>query len=311
MKQPFTIISIFVMTSLFNACKENKATSDSTETTGSKTFVFDLQGHRGARGLLPENTIAAFEKALKLGVNTLEMDVVVTADNQLLVSHEPWFNSEICLDSLGKTIKDTLNIYKHTFLQTQKYDCGSLGNPNFPDQKKQFANKPLLRDVLLMAESYAELNNQKVSYNIEVKSHPQGDNTYHPEPELFVDLLVALLENHKISKDRLILQSFDFRVLKYVHKTYPKYRLASLVFKDDVQTHLNELGFTPDVYSPLHTLLTSQIVNKIHQTEMKVVPWTVNEVARMKELLSWGVDGIITDFPDIAISLKQKPQSNK
>ncbi|PJB13394.1 MAG: glycerophosphodiester phosphodiesterase [Flavobacteriales bacterium CG_4_9_14_3_um_filter_40_17] len=306
MKNLFSVISIFVLISILNACKQNKETFDSTETINSKTFVFDLEGHRGARGLLPENTLAAFEKAIEIGVNTLEMDVVVTADHQLLVSHEPWFNRQICLDSLGQTIKDTLNIYKHTYLQTLKYDCGSLGNPNFIDQKKQFATKPLLKDVLQMVESYAKLNNQKVSYNIEIKSLPAGDNTFHPELELFADLLVALLENHAIPNDRLILQSFDFRVLQYVRKNYPKYRLAALVYKDDVQTNLNELGFTPEIYSPLHTLLTEQVVDEIHQKVMKVVPWTVNDTTRMRELLSWGVDGIITDFPNIAIQMKTK-----
>ncbi|MDP2061343.1 MAG: glycerophosphodiester phosphodiesterase family protein [Flavobacteriaceae bacterium] len=305
MKNLFSVIIIIIFLS---ACKQAKVVQNIKDTTNSETFTFDLQGHRGTRGLMPENTLTAFRRALEIGVNTLEMDVVVTRDNQLLVSHEPWFNREICLDSLGETIKDSIpiNIYKQTYLQTQKYDCGSLGNPNFPEQNRQYATKPLLIDVLQMAESYAKLNNQKISYNIEIKSLPAGDNIYHPKPEKFVEMLIALLENHSISKDKLILQSFDFRVLQYVHKTYPKYRLAALVYKDDVQTNLNQLGFTPEIYSPLHTLLTAQVVDEIHQKGMKLVPWTVNETERMKELLIWGVDGIITDYPDKAIRFQQK-----
>ncbi len=305
MKNLFSVIIIIIFLS---ACKQAKVVQNIKGTTNPETFTFDLEGHRGARGLMPENTLAAFRRALEIGVNTLEMDVVVTRDNQLLVSHEPWFNREICLDSLGVDIKDTvpLNIYKHTYLQTQKYDCGSLGNPSFPEQNRQFSTKPLLKDVLQMAESFAKLNNKKISYNIEIKSLPAGDKIYHPEPKLFADLLVALLENHSIPKERLILQSFDFRVLQYVRKTYPKYRLAALVYKDDVQTNLNLLGFTPEIYSPLHTLLTQQVVEEIHQKGMKLVPWTVNETERMKELLIWGVDGIITDYPDKAIRFQQK-----
>ncbi len=308
MKNPFVAI---LMIAFFGSCKQAKVAQAQQQGVEdlikSEVFVFDLEGHRGARGLMPENTLPAFKKALQIGVNTLEMDIVATSDNQLLVSHEPWFDREICLDSLGGAIKDSvpLNIYRHTYLQTQKYDCGSIGNPNFPGQEKQFATKPLLKDVIQMVESYAKLNNRKVSYNIEIKSLPAGDNIYHPEPKVFADLLILLLKNQSIPKGRLTLQSFDFRVLQYLHQVYPQYRLAALVYKDDMQINLGQLGFTPEIYSPLHTLLTAQVVEEIHKKGMKVVPWTVNDTLRMKELLSWKVDGIITDFPDKAIKMKQ------
>ncbi|MFM8834550.1 MAG: glycerophosphodiester phosphodiesterase family protein, partial [Cytophagales bacterium] len=119
---------------------------------------FDVQGHRGARGLKPENTIPAFLTALDYGVTTLELDVVITKDKKVLVSHEPWMFSGICLTPDGNTIlgKDEkrYNIYELTYEEVKKFDCGSIGNGHFPEQEKIKISKPLLSDVIVAAETH-------------------------------------------------------------------------------------------------------------------------------------------------------------
>ena len=200
------------------------------------TYKFDLQGHRGARGLAPENTLIAFREALAVGVNTLELDVVVTKDHQLVVSHEPWMNADICLDPKGNPIdKETekeLNIYQMTYEQVKAYDCGSKPNTAFPEQKLESSYKPLLKEVLNMADNISRNNGKKINYNIELKSSPQGDELYHPKPAEFVKLVMDLLESETKMK-RVNLQSFDFRILKELHQSYPEVRLAALVYDMD------------------------------------------------------------------------------
>ncbi|WBL21111.1 glycerophosphodiester phosphodiesterase family protein [Zunongwangia sp. HRR-M8] len=295
------------------SCK-NKSTEKSTtvvttaENSAEKTYDFDLEGHRGARGLMPENSIPAFKKALDLGVNTLEMDVVITKDKKVLVSHDLWFNRDFCLDSVGKPIaeKDSMrfNIYQHTYAEVQKYDCGSIGNPKFPEQEKQHVTKPLLNDVFNMAENYKSEKTGDFSYNIELKSDPRADNLYHPEPKKFSELVIKTIEDSGIPKERIVLQSFDFRILQYLHENHPEYQLSALVYKDGIDTNMKKLGFVPAIYSPEYNMLSKESIDSLHQKEMKVIPWTVNDTTAMKQLLEWKVDGIITDYPNRALPFR-------
>lgn len=299
MKKATTILMLLL---LIVSCKDHQKKKDmKKESKSEKKYSFDLQGHRGARGLFPENTLPSFKKALEIGVNTVELDVVITKDKKVLVSHEPWLNPAICLDAFGNKIEkeDAMNhnIYDCTYEEIQKIDCGSIGNPDFPEQQKMKATKPLLSDVIDLVETFSKENNISVAYNIEIKSDVKGDDLYHPLPEVFSDLVVEVLKSKNI-KDKATIQSFDVRVLQYLHKAYPSYKLAYLVYKDDVKTNLEKLGFIPPIYSPAYKLLNKAVVGEIHQKNMKVIPWTVNDVAEMKKLLDWGVDGIITDYPD-------------
>ncbi len=265
---------------------------------------FDWQGHRGARGLMPENSIPAFRKALDLGVTTLELDVVISKDKQVVVSHEPFFSADICNDPSGNSIQKgeekRRNIYGYTYDEIRQFDCGSRGNPRFPEQQKQKVNKPLLSDVIREMEAYRrEKNLPAFGYNIEIKSTPAGDNVYHPAVSEFSDLVYRVI-SAQLPPERFTLQSFDFRVLKYWHEKYPAAKLVALVENmRGVENNLAELGFTPAVYSPYYILLTGKdTVDRIHRLGMKVIPWTVNEPTDMKRLKEWGVDGIITDYPD-------------
>jgi glycerophosphoryl diester phosphodiesterase len=272
------------------------------------TYTFDLQGHRGARGLAPENTLYAFQKALELGVNTLELDVVVTKDNQIVVSHEPWMNADICsgpdVNSMTKETEKDYNIYQMTYEEVLTYDCGSKYNPAFPNQQLESASKPLLIEVLHMADSISKNHGKKINFNIELKSSSEGDELYHPKPQVFVKLVMDLLQQ-ETNMERVNLQSFDFRILKELHQSHPEVRLAVLVYDMDFDTALNELGFSPEIYSPYFPLVSKDLVKDAHESGMKVIPWTVNEPDQMKNLLKMGVDGLITDYPDRALKFKK------
>ncbi|MDH5609741.1 MAG: glycerophosphodiester phosphodiesterase family protein [Cyclobacteriaceae bacterium] len=266
----------------------------------------DLQGHRGARGLMPENSIPGFLHALDLGVTTLEMDVGITHDKKVIVSHDPFFSPEICLDPEGKTIAEEraymYNLYLMDYDSIIHYDCGLKIHPRFPDQKKIAAIKPLLSDVFRAVEGrISECELRPVNYNIEIKSLADADYIYHPTPAVFSDMVYREIEG-KIDWGRITIQSFDFRILQYFHEKYPEVRLALLIENDiPWQDNLDSLGFIPPIYSPDFSLLTKEIVEALHFQDMKVIPWTVNNPAEMKRMMEWGVDGLITDYPDRAI----------
>lgn len=270
--------------------------------------TFDLQGHRGARGLRPENTVPAFLIALDSGVTTVELDLAVTKDKQIVVSHEPWMSSSICLQPDGSPIdakaERTFNIYEMTYAEVAAFDCGSKGNEKFPEQVKMKAAKPLLKDVVIAIEHYIKSHLlYEADYNIEIKTSPAGDNKFHPTPELFSDLVYNLIDQY-LPLDRVVIQSFDFRVLKYWHQKYPDIRLSALVENTKtVDANLRSLGFKPSVYSPHYKLLTKQKIDYLQQQKIRVIPWTVNEVSDMRKMLEWKVDGFITDYPDRAASL--------
>lgn len=270
--------------------------------------MFDLQGHRGARGIRPENSIPAFLIALDSGVTTIELDLAITKDKQIVVSHEPWMSAAICLQPDGASISDgeekSLNIYQMDYEQVRKFDCGSKGNEKFPEQVKMKTAKPLLRDVIIAVEHHIKSYSlYEVDYNIEIKTSPPGDGKFHPSPEVFSDLVYNLIDQY-LPLERVVIQSFDFRVLKYWHEKYPDIRLSALVENPrSVDANLKSLGFTPSVYSPYFKLLTKEKVDYLHKLKIRVIPWTVNETADMQKLLEWKVDGFITDYPDRAATL--------
>jgi glycerophosphoryl diester phosphodiesterase len=266
---------------------------------------FDLEGHRGCRGLMPENTIPAYLKALDIGVTTLEMDAVITKDSQVVMSHEPFFNHEITTKPDGSLVTEaeekSLNIYRMTYLEAQRFDVGLRSHPRFPEQKKIPAHKPLLKDVFDSVNQYCREHKMAVPFfNIETKSHAETDNIYHPEPSRFVELLIDVIKEKKM-EDRTIIQSFDFRTLQYLHEHYPAIKTASLIEDYDklpFDRQLEKLGFIPAIYSPAWELVTPELVKACKEKNVKLVPWTINEPAEMKRLVDMGVDGLITDYPD-------------
>ena len=272
---------------------------------------FDFEGHRGCRGLMPENTIPAFMKAIDLQVTTLEMDAVITKDKQVIISHEPFFNHEITTKADGSYVKEqdekSLNIYEMTYAQTQTFDVGLKPHPRFPDQQKLRVQKPRLADVIDSAEAYAGSHSfRPIQYNIETKSQPATDGIYHPKPDEFVELIMAVIKEKKV-EERVIIQSFDIRTLQYLHEHYPAIKTAYLFEPPDDRSfaaRLKELGFIPTIYSPDHTTVTVLLVKQCKELGIKLIPWTINDLSRMKELKQMGVDGMISDFPDLYAALR-------
>jgi glycerophosphoryl diester phosphodiesterase len=268
----------------------------------------DIQGHRGARGLFPENTIRGFIEAIKIGVTTLELDVVISKDMQVVVSHEPWMNWDICSlpdgSPLNDTIKEHHNLYNMNYEEIKTYDCGKRGNPRFLKQQKIAAYKPLLSDMIDAVEDFVTTNNYApVFYNIETKCTPEGDTIFHPEPDVFAQLLYDVLLDKKIN-ERAYVQSFDLRTLQYLKQNYAAVKLVLLIENhESFESNISQLGFIPDVYSPMQQLVNAELVKQCHANKMLLIPWTVNDEHQMLLFKNLGVDGLISDFPDVAVSL--------
>lgn len=298
-------VMISILVGLNLSCE--KATKDKQETF-DLSQKFDIQGHRGCRGLMPENSIAGFLKAIDLGVTTLELDVVISRDSQVVISHEPWLSPVICKSPTGEDIPESSerdwNLYQMNYEEIAQCDCGQRRHPRFPDQQLSFSAKPLLSEVIDTVEAYLVSHNlPAVSYNIETKSSPDSDEIFHPTPVKFVELLLAIIEEKGI-EDRVFVQSFDPRTLRETRKINPDIALVLLVEGENPgEDRIEKLGFTPDVYSPEFVLVTDSLRKWTSEKGMKLIPWTVNEPIDMKRLIKLGVDGIITDYPDRLVSV--------
>jgi glycerophosphoryl diester phosphodiesterase len=254
-----------------------------------------VHGHRGARAIYPENTIPAFEYAIKIGADVLEMDVAVTKDNVLVISHDPHINPEIC-----KGPHPGVAIHELTLAELREYDCGALKNPHFPKQQPVPGTRiPTLDDVLSLSRG------NSVQFNIETKSFPD-----HPEltppPDVFARMLLDVIRKHQLDS-RVIVQSFDFRTLHATKRLAPNIRLSAL-WEGDARPFVNiahdgEAG----IISPLFKLVTPQQVKSAHDAKIQVVPWTADTPADWQMLIDAGVDAIITDDPAALIAyLKPK-----
>jgi glycerophosphoryl diester phosphodiesterase len=296
----------FISTLILLSCVSPKKTGIS-QVIGSKApNVFDKQGHRGCRGLMPENTIPAMLKALELGVTTLEMDAHITKDRLVIISHDPFFNHDITTkpDGTYLTDKEEKNyvLYKMDYAETLPYDVGLKPYPRFPRQQKLTVYKPLLADLVDSTEQFCKSHNRDLPfYNIETKSQPATDNIYHPGPDEFVKLLMQVIHSKKIDA-RVIIQSFDPRTLQIIHQKYAGIKTALLIEGFDKRTlkeQLDQLGFIPSIYSPDYTLVNDDLLKQCHQQHIKVIPWTVNDKPTIERLKEMGTDGIITDYPDL------------
>jgi glycerophosphoryl diester phosphodiesterase len=264
----------------------------------------EVQGHRGCRGLLPENSIPAFKKALDLGVNTLELDLAISKDHLVVVSHEPFMNHEIALDTLGQPISEvnetSFNLYNMTYSQIKKFDCGSKIHPRFPDQKKVKVYKPLLEEVFKLAEKES---NHNITYNIEIKSLPEYDTVFTPKVNEFVSLVLEVLKQNNVEQ-RTVLQSFDIRALEAIKAQNPTIATSLLVDENEnILNKLSQLSYKPEVISPYFKLLDKTLVQSLQAEGYNIIPWTLNETDDINLMIAYGVDGIISDYPDQVIEL--------
>ncbi|MCD0487904.1 glycerophosphodiester phosphodiesterase [Pedobacter sp. MC2016-14] len=268
----------------------------------AQTFI--LTGHQGARGIMPENTIPGMLKALDLGVNMLNMGVVISKDEKVVLSHEPYFNNEISLKPDGKPIsfkeEKKYNIFKMDYEEVRKFDVGSKVHARFPGQMKIKAYKPLLNEVIDSVELYVKKRKlPKPLYNIETALIRNGDGEYQPDSAIFIERIMEIVKKKKLTK-RVVIQSLDIRTLQYLHIHYPKIKTALMVDeKKDFEESLQVLGFKPDYYSPYYVLVGKGLVDRCHEAGVKIIPWTVNSVKDFKYLLNLGVDGIVTDYPNV------------
>lgn len=291
--------------------------------------TIDLQGHRGARGLLAENTLSSFAVALQSGVTTLELDVVVTQDNVLVIHHDPALNPDITRDAQGNFLKSKgPDIRQMTYQQLQSYDVGQI-NPTtqygkiFSSQKSQDGIRiPRLKDLFEMVKMGGH---QQVNFAIETKITPQRpDQT--PEPEKFVELLLQEIQSYGL-QDRVQILSFDWRTLQIVQKMAPKlptvYITAQLAALDNLAIKSGKpsewtAGFQHSQYGSVPKMikaaggthwssfwreLDAQKVREAQELGLKVIAWTVNDRQTMGQMLDLGVDGLVTDRPDIAAAL--------
>jgi glycerophosphoryl diester phosphodiesterase len=249
-----------------------------------------VHGHRGARAVLPENTLVAFEHAIAVGVDVLELDLAVTKDNVLVVSHDPHLNTTLCVNAPPKTAIRTL-----TLAEVKRYDCGTLKNPDFPKQQAVPGTViPTLDEVLALAPR------GKFGFNIETKISPKHPELA-PSPEEFARLVFEAVKKRDLVS-RVTLQSFDFRTLHAMKKLAPEMRLAAL-YEGAPKSFVaiaREAGAT--VVSPRFNLVTKAEVDAAHKAGLTVIPWTPNTRTEWQRLIDCGVDEIITDDPAELIS---------
>jgi glycerophosphoryl diester phosphodiesterase len=301
MKKKLVVAGI-CLTSFF-ACKSPQL-MNSGNTTKMNLPAFNKEGHRGTRGLMPENIIPSMYKAIDHGVNTVEVDIVISKDKQVVISHDVYFHPDITTTPDGKhlTSKEAqkLLLYEMNYDEIRKYDVGMKPHKDFPQQQKLPAYKPLFGELVDSTDAYARHKGVEIMYNIELKTNPAHDGTKTPPVEEFVDLVMTVVKEKNI-ENRSYLQSFDFRPLQILHKKYPGIVTAVLISGSDKRTleqQLAELGYTPEMYSPHYSLVTEELVAACHSKNIKLIPWTVNTVEEMKKMKALGVDGIITDYPN-------------
>lgn len=273
---------------------------------------FDWQGHRGCRGLMPENSVPGFLEALRYPVTTLEMDLVMSKDGKIIVSHEPWMNATICAHAetgdFPESESQKHNIYTLTLEEIRQYDCGSKGNPQFPRQQKIAVTKPTLAGVVSAVKKYCQESRRPMpAFNIEIKSSEAGYDIFVPQPAEFVRKVLAEVAALEIGK-RTTLQSFDLNVLRELRlQGSDRVRISYLVERNrSIEDAISQLGFIPQIYSPHYRLVTAEAVKYAHEHNMKVIPWTVNSTEDFRKMIQLGVDGIITDYPDLIATLNQK-----
>jgi glycerophosphoryl diester phosphodiesterase len=245
----------------------------------------EVHGHRGARALRPENTMAAFEYAIEQGVDALELDLGVTRDDVVVVSHDPILKAPLC-----KGPRRSARIRELTLSEVRQWDCGAARNRQFPRQQTApGARVPTLEEVFGLAPRGT------FRFNIETKSFP-GKPELAPAPARFVELVLGVIRRHRL-ESRVILQSFDYRTLHEMKRQSPEIALAALYDGRPKDFTAIAREAAADMVSPEHKLATPARVRQAHDAGLRVVAWTANKPAEWDRLIAAGVDGIITDDP--------------
>jgi glycerophosphoryl diester phosphodiesterase len=266
-------------------------------------MTFEIQAHRGARAFYPENTLEAFRKAADLGCPVIELDLAVSQDHQLVVSHDLWIPDSRFPQS-GRRRKRLL--YDMPYEEIAAYDCGMV-SPDFPEQIRIHACKPRLGEVFASVERHlGQLGRPgAMIYNLEVKSLPGRDGIEHPSPDLYAALVMDAIQRSGLVS-RIRVQSFDYRILQESNRLDRRLSYGLLIDTPGVlQPMLGRLAFAPEYVNPRVSLLDGQFVEALHDEGFRVVAWTVNSRVEMLRMKRIGADGIITDHPELALSLEE------
>ncbi len=324
---------LFAMLALIMFCM-NTATA---QTPSAKTF--DLQGHRGARGLLPENTLPAFEKALAIGVTTLELDVGVTRDGFVVISHDRSLNPEITRDAASAFIAQPVLVFTQTLAQISAFDVGRI-NPASPYATRFASQQPIdgtrMPTLAQLFERTKALGAHAVRFNIETKISPEKPQET-VSPEAFVNALLAVIDAYGM-RERVTVQSFDWRTLELVLARHPGMSVAFLSAEQSWTNNVRERPPTEPnwtgqvrasqhtdtpslvraaaqtasgpaanaIWSPYFADAPKHLVEKAQSLGLKVIPWTANEPKHIEAVIDTGADGLITDYPDRARAILQK-----
>ena len=297
---------------------------------GGCATQFDLQAHRGGRGLMPENTLVAFSKAMEIGVTTLELDVGITQDGVMVISHDRFLNPDVIRDAEGRHLTERgATLMSIPFAELQRFDAGRLKpDSNYAKSfsQQQAVDGERIPALSALFELAKKRNASDVRFNIETKISPNAAGETLP-PEPFVRALIAEIRNAGLTA-RATIQSFDWRTLQIAQKEAPEivtvYLSSQQGAGDTVQAGKPGAspwlaGFDVDdyagsvartvaaaggtVWSPHYKDITQALVRNAQSLGLKVVPWTVNDEADLTQLLDWKVDGLITDYPDLLRAL--------
>lgn len=267
-------------------------------------YRVDVQAHRGGMGLYPEESLEAMINSVNLGVNTLEMDMCISQDGQVILSHDRFFHHRYATRPDGTPVMDgdsLVYLYQLPYSEIAKWDVGSKYNPGWPEKKCIPVCKPIAADVISAVEAYIKENNlPPVKYNIEIKSSDEeGEGVLWPEYHEFTDLCIAVMDSFDLG-DRLIIQCFDERVLNYINQKYPGHILSSLWegWETDFDKQMSLLDFVPQWVSPESENVDSTFMARAHECGMKVVTWTVDSPEEMNRLMDLHVEAIISNYPD-------------
>lgn len=276
----------------------------------AKFPVFSAEAHRGGRGLWPENTIIAMQNAMKIdGITTLEMDTHITKNGKVVVTHDDYLSPGFMLTPDGKEIPATdakkYPVFQMDYNDLKQFDLGTKPLAGFPNQQKIKTHIPLLADLIDAVQKDIKTNKTKqFFYNIETKCDAKGDGVTNPDPAVFVKLLMDIIEKKKITP-YVVIQSFDKRTIQIIHEKYPNVKTSFLVAnKKTYEENIADLGYKPFILSPVWQMVSEELIKKAHADGVKVIPWTANKVEDMNALRALGVDGIISDYPDLLVQSK-------
>jgi glycerophosphoryl diester phosphodiesterase len=271
-------------------------------------MAFEIQAHRGGRALFPENTLQAFSHAAVLGIRVLELDLVVSKDLRIVVSHDPWLSAPLCADPHGQLlgIEDRLRyiLYEMMYADITSFDCG-LPHPSFPGQLRVATCKPLLSTVFSEIDAFVASAGMKgqMIYNLEIKSWPDKDGLFHPPPDQYAALVVQLVEEAGLAS-RVRIQSFDERVVREAWRVNPRLCYGLLIENaTNIGRCWQKLGFLPRYVNPHFSLVDREMTDALHEQGIGMIPWTVNQREEMLIMKQIGAEGIITDYPERAIAL--------